>query len=113
MHELGHKSPLTATVRSDELLLRLFRRHFDDAVAALLRFDNHLSTVLLPFDLRAQLRELEHPPQPRLPNGLPSFICYYVANSGWGSDKTPPLDSLDPNFGEALPTRIMWPRHIA
>jgi hypothetical protein len=98
MPESPPASPFCATARSDELLLRLFGRHFDDAVAALLRFDKHLINISLPFDLRAQLREIPHPPQPRLPNGLASFIYYYVPNSGWGSQNPFPTDPLDDNF---------------
>jgi hypothetical protein len=72
---------------SDELLIRLFQSHFPDAVAALRRLDTHLALVELPFDLKAQLRELPFPPQPGLPNGMPSFIYYFVPNSGRGTDQ--------------------------
>jgi hypothetical protein len=72
---------------SDEFLIRLFRRHFTDSVAALRRLDSHLATVELPFDLRAQLRELIFPPQPNLPDGLPSLIYYFVPNSKRGTDQ--------------------------
>jgi hypothetical protein len=91
-------SPFATTAASDELLLRLFGRHFDDPVAALFRLDKCLRTISLSFDLRAQLRELEYPPQPGLPKGVPSFIYYYVPNSGWGSDKPVPADPLHSSF---------------
>lgn len=84
--------------QSDELLIRLFQRHFADPVAALLRLEKHLTSIQLPFDLKRQLRELPYPPQPGLPYGLPSFIYYYVPNSGWGSHKPMPQDPLDVNF---------------
>jgi hypothetical protein len=98
MPDLPSASPFAATATSDELLLRLFGRHFDDAVAALVRLDKHLSDLTLPFDLRAQLRELRHPPQPGLPKGIPSLIYYYVPSSGWGSTNPFPSNPLNNNF---------------
>jgi hypothetical protein len=83
---------------NDELLSRLYRRHFDDPVAALLKFDVLLASVKLPFDLKAQIRELEYPPQPGFPNGFPSFIYYFVPNSKRGSDQPHPNDPLNPAF---------------
>jgi hypothetical protein len=81
-----------------ELLVRLYRRHVTDPVAALHRLESHLKSVDLPFDLTAQLRELEYPPQPGLPNGLPSFIYYYVPNSRRGSEQTSKYEALHPSF---------------
>jgi|ERR1035441_7675046 hypothetical protein len=86
---------------NDELLIRLFQRHFADPVAALRRLDAHLASVKLPFDLKAQLRELPVPPQPGLPNGLPSFIYYYVPNSRRGTDQPTQEDPLHPSFVNA------------
>jgi hypothetical protein len=83
---------------SDKLLIRLFQRHFSDAVAALRRLDTHLASVELPFDLKAQLRELPYPPQPGLPNGIPSFIYYFVPNSRRGTDQPMQEDPLHPSF---------------
>lgn len=91
-------SAFSTTAEGDEVLLRLFGRHYDDAVAALLRLDKRLADISLPFDLRAQLREMSYPPQPKLPKGLPSFIYYYVPNSGWGSQNPFPADPLDKSF---------------
>lgn len=86
---------------SDALLVRLFQRHFADPVAALRRLDRHLASVELPFDLKAQLRELTYPPQPKLPNGLPSFIYYFVPNSRRGTDQPTQEDPLHPSFVNA------------
>lgn len=83
---------------SDQLLIRLFQRHFADPVAALLRLDAHLAVVELPFDLKAQLREIFFPAQPGLPDGIPSFIYYYVPNSRRGTDQPAPNDPLHPSF---------------
>lgn len=83
---------------SDELLIRLFQRHFADPVAALRRLDLHLASVSLPFDLRTQLRELPFPPQPGLPDGMPSCIYYFVPNSRRGSDQPNREDPLHPSF---------------
>ncbi len=98
MPEPSPTSTLTATAASDGLLLRLFARHLDDPAAALLRLDKHAGRIRLPFDLRTQLRELEHPAQPGLPKGLSSLIYYYVPNSGWGSNNPFPSNPLDTNF---------------
>jgi hypothetical protein len=84
--------------RSDELLIRLFERYFDDSAQALLRLERHLAQITLPFNLRSQLRELQFPAQPGLPSGVPSFIYYYVPGSGWGSVNQPPSDPLDMDF---------------
>ena len=83
---------------SDELLIRLFQRHFTDPVAAVRRLDAHLASVELPFDFHAQLRELVYPPQPGLPNGMPSFIYYFVPNSRRGTDQPTKEDPLHPSF---------------
>src|SRR6266508_1045316 len=86
---------------NDELLIRLLQRHFADPVAALRRLDAHLASVELPFDLKAQLRELSYPPQPGLPTGMPSFIYYFVPNSRRGTDQPPQEDPLHPSFVNA------------
>lgn len=84
--------------RSDEILVRLFKRHFDDPAQALLRLDRHLEQISLPFGLRNQLRELTFPAQQGLPNGVPSLVYYYVPGSGWGSVNQPPTDPLAMSF---------------
>ena len=86
---------------NDELLIRLFQRHFADPVAALRRLDAHVASVELPFDLKTQLRELSYPPQPGLPNGMPSFIYYFVSNSRRGTDQPTQKDPLHPSFVNA------------
>ncbi|HXJ61003.1 MAG TPA: hypothetical protein VNU68_30525 [Verrucomicrobiae bacterium] len=83
---------------NDELLIRLFERHFVDPVAAVRRLESHLADVQLPFDLKLQLRELVFPAQPGLPNGLPSVIYYYVPDSRRGTDQPTPQDPLHPSF---------------
>lgn len=85
----------------DELLIRLFQRHFSDPVAALRRLEGHLASVEFPFDLNAQLRELVYPPQPGAPNGLPSLIYYFVPNSRRGTDRQTEEDPLHPSFVNA------------
>ena len=86
---------------NDELLIRLFQRHYADPVAALRRLDTHLASVDLPFNFHAQLRELPYPPQPGLLDGMPSFIYYYVPNSRRGTDQPTPEDPLHPSFVNA------------
>ena len=86
---------------NDELLIRLFQRHYSDPVAALRRLDAHLASVELPFDLKLQLRELPYPVQPDLPNGLPSFIYYFVPNSRRGTDQPTRENPLHPSFVNA------------
>ena len=86
---------------NDELLIRLFQRHFADPVAAIRRLDAHLAAVELPFDFSAQLRELAYPPQPGLPNGMPSLIYYFVPNSRRGTDQPAKEDPLHPSFVNA------------
>lgn len=68
------------------LLHQLFARHSaspDDDAYRLLALAGEAN---LPFDLLAQLRELEFPPQPPLPEGLPSTIYYFVPGSRQGSE---------------------------
>jgi hypothetical protein len=89
---------MLATCITDEVLIRLFQRHFPDPVSALLRLEKHLASIPLSFNLKAQLRELSFPPQPGLANGVPSFIYYFLPDSGWGSDKQVPTNPLDANF---------------
>src|ERR1035441_6009321 len=89
---------MLATCITDEVLIRLFQRHFPDPVSALLRLEKHLASIPLSFNLKAQLRELSFPPQPGLANGVPSFIYYFLPHSGWGSDKQVPTNPLDANF---------------
>ena len=86
---------------SDEMLVRLFQRHFKDPVAAVRRLDAHLESVRLPFDFYAQLRELLYPPQPGLPNGMPSCTYYFVPNSRRGTDQPTNEDPLHPSFVNA------------
>jgi hypothetical protein len=86
---------------NDALLIRVFHRHYADSVAAVRRLDAHLMSAKLPFDLHAQLRELHYPPQPGLPNGMPSFIYYFVPNSGRGTDQPVKGDPLHPSFVNA------------
>ena len=78
------------------MLARLFGRHFDDPISALRRFENLLSSVELPFDFKTQLRELIFPPQPSVPNP-PSFIYYFVPETGKGTDKV-----IDPKISDPL-----------
>lgn len=83
---------------SDALLHRLFRRHFGDPIDAARRLERHLQDIRLPFDFLSKLLEIQYPPQPKLPNGLDSFIYYFVPDTGWGSHNPFPEDPLDPNF---------------
>ena len=83
---------------SDEILYRLFQRHFDDPAAALHRLNEHLAIVDLPFDLKAQLRELQFPAQPSLPDGMPSFIYYFVPDSRRGTGQQIYTSPLHPSF---------------
>jgi hypothetical protein len=83
---------------NDELLIRLFQRHYADPIAAVRRLETHLASVELPFDFYAQLRELSYPPQPGLPKGMPSFIYYFVPHSRRGTDQPTKEDALHPSF---------------
>jgi hypothetical protein len=68
------------------LLHQLFIRHSaspDDDAHRLLTLAGEAN---LPFDLLAQLRKLEFPPQPPLKEGLPSTIYYFVPGSRQGSE---------------------------
>jgi hypothetical protein len=87
-----------STFIADEVLIRLFQRHFADTVAALLRLDRHLASIPLSFNLKTQLREMVYSPMQGLPNGLPSFIYYFLPDSGWGSDNQAPANPLDAAF---------------
>lgn len=86
---------------NDELLIRLFQRHHPDPVAALRRLNAHLSSVELPFELKSQLREIIYPAQPSLPNGLPSFIYYFVPKSRRGTDQPTRENPLHLSFVNA------------
>lgn len=92
------ESDLIENLKLDGVLVGLFRRHFHDPAAAVVRLDRHLSRLNLPFKFRLQLRELRYPPQPGFPNGIDSFVYYYVPNSGWGSNKQFPADPLHRDF---------------
>jgi hypothetical protein len=83
---------------NDELLHRLFQRHLDDPDSALHRLNEYLAVIDLPFDLKGQLRELQFPPQPSLPNGMPSFIYYFVPGSRRGTDQRIHPLPLHPSF---------------
>ncbi len=100
-----------------DLLVRLLYRHYDDPVAAVQRLERNLANVELPFDdLYGQLRELEFPAQPCLPKGMPSFIYYFVPNSGWGSHSAPPKDPLDSTFvsnGDGIGMNMGCPVRLA
>ena len=74
------------SILADQMLARLFQRHFGDPISALRRLENLLSLVELPFDLKAQLRELDFFPQPEVPNPQ-KFVYYFVPNSRKGTDK--------------------------
>jgi len=80
------KQSFEQSVLADQILARLFQRHFDDPIRALQRFERLVSSVELPFDLKTQLRELDFPPQPTLRNP-PKFVYYFVPNSKKGTDK--------------------------
>lgn len=86
---------------NDELLIRLFKRHYVDPVAALHRLHGYLASVELPFNLKTQLRELRFPAQPKLPNGLPPLVYYFVPNSRRGTDQPLQDDPLHPSFVNA------------
>jgi hypothetical protein len=94
----SNQETMLATFQADEVLIRLFQRHFSDPVTALLRLERHLTAVPLSFDLKAQVREMDYPAMPGLPDGMPSFIYYYLPNSGWGSNNPVPVDPLDASF---------------
>ena len=52
----------------------------------------------MPFDFRAQVRELRFPAHSGFPNGYPSLVYYFVPNTGWGSERQFPSGPTDPEF---------------
>jgi hypothetical protein len=107
---------------ADDILLRLFRRHFPDPLATLERLNRHLESVELPFDLKTQIRESQFPPflYPTISTGhflLPSTVYYFLPGSGYGthqvknSSRTDAgaflsiVDGLGLNFG--CPVRLL------
>src|SRR5579872_3098087 len=78
IHKRGVQIPTNTMSATDQMLTRLFARHFDDPVAALKRLEKYFAAIPQPFDLHAQLRELAYPAQPGLPEGLPSLIYYFL-----------------------------------
>jgi len=89
------KQSFEQSILADQILARLFGRHFDDPIPALQRFERLLSGAELPFDFKTQLRELIFPPQPKVPNP-PRFVYYFVPNSKRGTDKVIDLKISDP-----------------
>lgn len=89
---------MLSTCATDEMLCRLFQRHFPDPVSALLRLEKHLAAVPLSFDVRKQLRELEFRPHAGCPDGSPSLIYYFLPKSGWGSNNPAPANPLHADF---------------
>ena len=73
-------------------LERLFERHFPDGQNELKCFRQRLKEVQLTFDVEANIREQSLPPQAGFPNGLPSFIYYYIKGTQFGTGKAIPAD---------------------
>lgn len=55
VEQVQTSSSIVESLQTDELLLRLFDRHFNDEAMALLRLRERLHTITLPFDLFAWL----------------------------------------------------------
>ena len=62
------------------------------------QFLSRLKTAKLPFELLEQLRRHDYPGYPTFECGLPATYCYYMPNSGWGSDRPLPNDPLHSDF---------------
>jgi hypothetical protein len=77
-------------------LEKLFDRHFPDGPNELKCFRQRLEEVQLAFDVEANIREQILPPQPGFPNGLPSFIYYYIKGTQFGTGKRLPVGHGDP-----------------
>src|ERR1700683_1324724 len=75
----------------------LFDRHYPDGQSALKRFREHLAEARLDFDVEANIKVLDCPPQASFPRGLPSFIHYYLYGTQFGTVKKAPADADDPD----------------
>jgi hypothetical protein len=89
------KQSFQQSAHAGQILARLFQRHFDDPIPALVRFEKLLSSVELSFDFKSQLRELNLPVQPGLPNP-PKYVYYFVPDSRRGTDKVINIKYADP-----------------
>jgi len=74
----------------------LFGRHYPDGLSALKRFREHVVEARLEFDVEANIKVLDSPPQPSFPQGLPSFIHYYIYGTQFGTLKKLPVGADDP-----------------
>lgn len=79
-----------------QLLGKLFDRHYIDGAAALRRFHDNLSAAKLSFDVEGNVREHLFSPQAGFPEGMPSFIYYYIHGTYFSTAKGPPSGSSDP-----------------
>ena len=69
-------------------LVKLFERQYSsDGPAKLNRFRLLLNNAKLDIDVEAAAKELPAPPNPDFPDGMPSFIHYYVYGTQFGSVK--------------------------
>jgi hypothetical protein len=83
----------------DTLLQACFRWRFSGRASEnLAEFYHLLATVELPFDLVSQMRNRDFPGYPGFEDGWPDYYYYFVPDSGWGSVRPFPADSLDKDF---------------
>lgn len=107
---------ITSQLAASELLIRLFSRHFDDPVSAVLHFEERVKDLGLKFDILSRIREIPFPSQPSVPNGLPSFIYYYVPDSGRGTNigvTSDPLAREFTNTGDGIGLNMGCPVRLA
>ncbi len=90
INQAGHSSEMKPALET------LFDRHYSDGSSALKRFRERLSEVRLDFDVEANIRVLDSPPQASFPRGLPSFVHYFIYGTRFGTVKKLPVDPGDP-----------------
>jgi hypothetical protein len=83
---------------AERILAGLFVERFNDDGKLLAEFLLKLEQIKLPFDLRDQLRRRDYLGYPSFECGLPSTYHYFVPDSGWGSERPPPVDPLQRDF---------------
>ncbi len=80
------------------ILETLFDNHYSDGPSALKQFRNNIKKANLNFEIETNIAVLESPPQKGFPNGMPSFVYYYLIGTRFGTNKKIPTDSSPHSF---------------